>query len=310
VRAGLEAEIAAFNPMPVQERSLYRAGEWLQETGRGLVALPEGYDERSISVQLSRGLGSMIVGIPISLATGPVGGGVFFGGMGIGEATQRAVEFDKAERAAGRRGLTQDQVVLAGLLGVGPGTTDVLPIENMLGRLSIPGLTPGVSRILASAISRSGGRILWQAAVEGGQEGLQQVLQNYIAREVYNPNQNLGEDVVPNIAIGGGVGMIAQGGTEAARGLLSVGRRARAAAQPTHQGAPQDTLAWRARHWAADRIDEAIDPYLQARDDRDREAWEAGAGRRSMRPPQPEAQQAANAVGYGASAGGTRRARP
>jgi hypothetical protein len=204
-RDRLIAEVASFAPTPIAERELFQTGQWLQGYGRNLVGHFEGYDEQSVAVQLSRGLGSMIVGMAGGFAGG-AGRLAIFGGMGIGEAAERAVQFDRAERAAGRAGITHEQIVLAGLLGVGPGATDILPVENLLHSLRVPGMTPRMTSTLARFISQVGGRAFIQAATEGGQEGLQQFLQNLIARQVYNPNQALGQDVPGSMALGFAVG--------------------------------------------------------------------------------------------------------
>jgi hypothetical protein len=237
MRASLQSEIAAFNPTPIQQRPLYRAGEAMQETGRNLVPHLEGYNEQSVATQLSRGLGSMIVGMPVAMISGPagvVGGAAVFGAMGIGEATQSAVEFDRRERAAGREGISQEQIVLAGILGVAPGTTDILPVEVMLNRLRIPGVPPAANRILARAVASVGGRTVIQALTEGGQEAFQQILQNLITQQVYNPNQELTENTWWNAVIGAGVGAESELGRTALASLarLGRGRGGRAATQP------------------------------------------------------------------------------
>ena len=102
-RRELEAEIAAFNPTPIQDRTLYSAGAAVQEFGRTLVPQLEGFDENSWSTQIGRGLGSMITGLGVSGLLGRTAGATFFVGGGMGEATDRAVQFDRTERAAGRQ---------------------------------------------------------------------------------------------------------------------------------------------------------------------------------------------------------------
>jgi hypothetical protein len=72
----LQAEIDALNPTPLQDRPFYQAGEAVQRWGREIVPHLEGYDESSIATQLSRDLGSMVVGRGVSLGTGPAGRGV------------------------------------------------------------------------------------------------------------------------------------------------------------------------------------------------------------------------------------------
>ncbi len=214
---------AAFKPTPIQDRPLYKAGEAVQDFAKNLLPAAPGY-EQSVGRQLGEGLGSMAGGMPYGLfGTAPAA--LFFGAAGGGEATKRAIEFDKKERQEGRPGLSQEQIALAGIAGVAPGATDLLPLETLLGRLPLP-VPPGLRGPLAKAIGRIGG----QAFVEGLQEGGQQFLQNLIAREVYNPNQSLSDEVLGNTGVGAGVGGLAQTGKEVGERLLTKlagGRRAR-----------------------------------------------------------------------------------
>jgi hypothetical protein len=221
-RARVESDFSTFNPTPIQERPLFRAGQAVTEYGRrfhrdvleDVLGLPdaEGYDDNSFAAQVGAGLGSMLSGIPVRMLTGPLGAATFFGAMGGGEATERAVQFDRAERAAGRPGLAQEQIIAAGLLGIGPGTTDVLPIETLL-----RGLPMRIPASLRTSLARSIGRIGGQAFVEGVQEGSQQFLQNVIAWHVYNPNQVMTQDVWGNLLVGYTVGGVTETGTEALR---------------------------------------------------------------------------------------------
>lgn len=160
--------------------------------------------ENGVTATLGEGLGSVAAGLGLSMVPGigqPLAGGMFIAG-GAGEAVQNAMQFDEAEKKAGRPGLTQEQIAFAAILGTGPGATDILPIEAMLATLRIP---PVARRAIAQRIARIGG----QAVIEGAQEGGQQVLQNAISGG-YNENQSLGEGVIPNVAAGGGVGALVQ----------------------------------------------------------------------------------------------------
>lgn len=252
-RTRVEAEIAGGAPMPIQNRPFFQAGEWLQERGRTLIPHVPGYDEQSVASQLGRGLGSMIGGLGARFATGPIGAAAFFGGMGMGEATERAVQFDRRERAAGRPGITQEQIVLAGLLGVGPGATDILPVEALLHRLNAPGMTPQARRALARVIATVGGRVFGQALTEGVQEGGQQIIQNFIAQQVYNADQNLLEEAWWNAVIGAGVG------AESELGRMALSRLARLRGSRgggrTGTDAPDalDTNSWIAAQERAER---------------------------------------------------------
>src|SRR5688572_8665275 len=207
-RADVERASSAFNPTPLSQRPLFRAGQSVTQFGRDLMPAAPGYEE-SIGRQLGEGLGSMFAGLPVGMAGGSGAGAIFFGAAGAGEATERALEFDRKENAAGRPGLSQEQIAMAAVAGIAPGATDLLPVELLLGRLKVP---PQLQRVFARAIARKGGeafvRVATQAAVEGGQEGFQQTLQNLIAKEIYNPEQSVTDGVLPSSGVGAGVGGI------------------------------------------------------------------------------------------------------
>lgn len=206
-RKTIEDGVRAYIPTDVAQTPLYKAGEAVTAGGAELAPVTPGW-EGSVTTTLTEGLGSLGGGVLATILGGPVAAGAVFTAAGSGEAAQRAIAFDKAEKAAGRPGLTQEQIITAGFLGIGPGATDILPVETLLGGLKVP--TP-FRKPLARAIARIGG----QAFIEGVQEGGQQFLQNLIARETYDPDQPLGEGVGVNTAAGAGVGGIAQGIVEA-----------------------------------------------------------------------------------------------
>jgi hypothetical protein len=209
-RARLDQEILSNVPMAIAERSLFRAGVRIKEFAREFIPHVEGYDDDSWAAMIGSGLGSVIAGIPVSVAMGPAGSGVFFAGIGLSEATERAVAFDRKEKAEGRPGLTDEQIAFAGIMGIAPGATDAAPVEVLLGRLKIPGMTPTIQSALARAIVKHGGAALMQAGIEGLQEGAQQALQNAIAQG-YDPTQSLTQDVLKSIALGLAVGFGARG---------------------------------------------------------------------------------------------------
>jgi hypothetical protein len=236
---GLERQFRP--PVPITERPLFQRGTEISEFARTVVPAAPGY-EQSVGRQLGEGLGSWAN----FLATAPLGlvVGMFrSGSMGAGEAADRAIQFDRAERAAGRPGLTQQQINDAARLGVVPGMTDILPVELLLARLRLPA-TPGFKAAAERFLSTG----LQQFVIEGVQEGLvQQTLQNVITWHVYNPNQDITEDVLRSFGIGGGVGAIGGIGTEAARGLL--GRRGARGGRPL---APDDPLVGTSVHPVTD----------------------------------------------------------
>ena len=81
------------------------------------------------------------------------------------------------------------------------------------------------------------GRVSNQAIVESAQEGGQQAIQNLIAREVYKPEQQIGEGIVENMGVGGLVGGIAGLGRE---GVVAIGRRRSRSSRGERSRAVQD----------------------------------------------------------------------
>lgn len=198
--ADLRSEIA-----PVKDRSLYQAGETIEQFGRGILPPKPGY-EQSAGRQLGEGLGSMLGAAGLTLLN-PLVGYSTFTLAGAGEAIDRAI----------KEGASEADILSAARLGLIPGLTDAAPIETLLkGGIGIR----NVGAVLASV-----GKIAAQAGIEFVQEGTQKVLQNLIAREVYKPTQDLTEGVLPEAAVGAGVGAIAEGGRQALVGAF--GRRGR-----------------------------------------------------------------------------------
>jgi hypothetical protein len=237
LRADAVKATAGYRPTPLAEQPLYKAGEAVKDYGKTILPAAPGYED-AYGRQLGEGLGSLIAGLPFGVA-GRVPGTIFFGAGGAGEAATRAIAYDQAEKRAGRTGLTQDQINTAALYGVGPGVTDMLPVETLLGRLRVPPMA-------RSAVARVIGRIGGQAFVEGVQEGGQGFLQNAIARDLYNPQQGLTEGVAGEAAVGGGVGAVAETAKELAaltlRGMTGA-RRGSGATPEGGSGAPADPFA-------------------------------------------------------------------
>jgi hypothetical protein len=255
-RADAERAAAAFNPTPLTERALYKASESVKDFARTILPPVSGYEE-SVGRQLGEGVGSLIAGLPFGLA-GRIPAGLFFGAAGGGEALERAVQFDQTERAAGRPGLSEDEITKAAMLGVAPGTTDMLPLEVLMGRLKIP--LPW-----RATFARVLGRIGGQALTEGVQEGGQQFLQNLIAEETYNPKQALGEGMVPNTAMGAGVGGIAQTAQEVVKLLAkSAGGRRGGTAGQAPAPAPTAPAAEPAVQQPAAGAEQPLEPASEA----------------------------------------------
>ena len=211
--------------VPVAQRGLWQAGERVREFAERAFPAKPGYED-SLGRAVYEGLGSFGAG----LAAGAVHPGaalVLFTTMGMGEAADRAdaALAEQHGRAAVDSGAYDEQIARAALLGVGPGMTDQIPVEILLGRLPVPGM-----RAVGQAVRSFGGekvllalgRIGTQGAVEAVQEGGQQALQNLIARHVHSPDTEIWGDVPKSAGVGGIVGTVAGLGRE---GVLALAAR-------------------------------------------------------------------------------------
>lgn len=171
----------------LRESQLYRAGEAVSDWSREFFA-PKDILHPVVNDLLS-GFGSLaaniaqasipVIGAPSLALTAPM--------QGISEAAQAAVKF----------GATPEQQMRAATLGSVSGATEF--VDALLPQLGTPGR-------VAKFLGAVGAKIAVGAFVEGGQEGLQKLIQNAIAKNVYNPNQAYFEEVPYNALIGAIVG--------------------------------------------------------------------------------------------------------
>ena len=149
-----------------------------------------------------RGLGTAIKGVapraaaPVAVAQ--------TAGLGAEEARQRV----ETARADGQT-VTPGQEFGSLVAGVPAGLTELLPIQNLFRA------TKGLNKPsdLASVLSY-GKRALQQGVVEGAQEAGSGVIQDVIAQQIYNPNQEIGGSALKEGAMGAGVGAVAQVGLD------------------------------------------------------------------------------------------------
>ncbi len=124
----------------------------LRETFAVDVAIGVGSTGGFIAARFIPGIGQ------VSLAT-------FAALLGSGESIQRAVE----------AGASNEQQARAGLLGIAPGLTDIVPIERLFKPFKrIKGFKGALYAVAERMVS--------QGLIEGTQEAIQGIMQNYIAR--------------------------------------------------------------------------------------------------------------------------------
>ena len=103
---------------------------------------------------------------------------VVAGAMGSGEALERAVQ----------DGATDEQRAEAGLLGIAPGLTDLVPIERLFRPFSrVAGFKGAIFAIARRAVE--------QGVIEGTQEAVQEFMQNAIEKFTRNGEQGLLEGI-------------------------------------------------------------------------------------------------------------------
>lgn len=190
--AGLEN----FTPRSPKENPLYQAGQAIEQRTQAEI----GPNNPQVS-PWARDIGSAFGSVGTSILEFGVHPMLALQGAFLqsgGEAVDNAI----------KAGATPDQQVRAAKLGTSVGATEY--IDALIPFLGSAGAATG----FLAKLGAIGRRTLEGAFIEGGQEGLQQFILNYIARSVYNPQQSLSEDVARSTVLG----MIAGGGTAAVMG--------------------------------------------------------------------------------------------
>lgn len=205
-----EADSIPLDVLPKQELEdvpLFKTGRKMQEYAKDKFAAAKSYED-TWTRSISEGLGSTVPFLAAG-ALGPLAGGAIGAGAGSfassGEAVDRAIQ----------AGATKEQIMQAARYGQLPGLTEQLPMETLLERIPLPHM----GRVIGAI-----GKVVAQAAVEGGQEAAQQAAQNIIARYVYKPDQDVTEGVLEAAAVGAAVGGTMKGGEMATSGVVNAVR--------------------------------------------------------------------------------------
>jgi hypothetical protein len=125
-------------------------------------------------------------------------------GLGVEEARQR-VEIARGDNIT----VTPGQELASLSVGVPLGLTELLPVEKLFRGLDKT-LSGAVKLDIANYIKRG----LAQGGIEGAQEAASGLLQDLSAKGIYNPNLEVGQSILGDAALGGGVGFIAQTGLD------------------------------------------------------------------------------------------------
>lgn len=184
---GPAAEQGTAQPAPARpatESPIYQAGQAIGS-----------YTEKNFPTDL---LNPVVRDVAAGL--GSVGGNIASAIVPGGVATIPLAEMGQVAEKAVQDKATAEQQEQATRLGFISGATD-------LADLLIPGLgSTGKALGFLAKLGPRGFGLVSGALMEGGQEGLQQLIDNMIARGVYNPNQDIWQDVPYNAFIGGIVG--------------------------------------------------------------------------------------------------------
>jgi hypothetical protein len=170
-RAAVRSEIGRLAAVPAQklnENPLFRTGEAIENFGKEALSPRPGFEGPTWTRDIGSGFGSMVTGVGISMLN-PTAAGLMFVTAGSSEAADRAI----------KAGATPAQIERAAKFGTVAGATDV--VDALLPALGSTGKALGL-------IGRVGYAVIAGALAEGGQEGLQQFIQNAVARGIYKPD--------------------------------------------------------------------------------------------------------------------------
>lgn len=168
----------------------------------------EGDPEASVTRKLSSAVGSILsffgpglaargvsaavgAGVAATKAAGYGAAGSFASSIGAGEARQRAIA----------EGATPEQIETSTQLGAVVGLSELIPVNRLFKTLDTK-TVEGITDYATNALKTGG----FEAAQEAGAN----VAQNFIAREIYKPSQELIEGAGEAAALGGGAGAIVQ----------------------------------------------------------------------------------------------------
>lgn len=199
IRSGkAPAEKMEFKPRPdIQDTDIYKTGQKIEKWSQDTIA-PDPKFQKTIAGKVSAGLGSTVPFLVSGVVAGPLSSAI----AGMSSSTAESV--DRAVAA----GATKEQIADVARQGMFPGATEAVPIELLLERAPLPAAGKIVSAV---------GRVLQQAAAEGGQEAVQQAWQNIIAKFNYKPDQ----DITEGVAEAAGIGSIIGAGMQATTDVVS-----------------------------------------------------------------------------------------
>lgn len=199
--------VISGNPSEAQKRNIYRFGAWIENETKA--QFPED-DARANEFRkaLSEGVGSMIGFMGAGFTALAIGKGAgistlasgLMGGLSqAGSMTDDALKKYLKDAGTEGRKLTPEEerkATQVWLMGLGIGATEAVPLANFF----------------AGHSGRFVRGVLLQATEEGGQEWVQQVLENVVAQRYYDPERKWDDNAWDGLAIGGIIGAKMQAG--------------------------------------------------------------------------------------------------
>jgi hypothetical protein len=204
------------NQSDAQKSAVYSIGAYIEEEAKKL-APADPARAKEFTTALGEGAGSMVaffgpaIAARILGATGNLGAVAMSSGSGAtaqaGEMVDEALaKYSATAKAEGRTTLTPEeerQATQVWLMSLGIGATEGAPFAAFLGGHS----------------GRMTRRILAQMVEEGGQEFVQSILENAVAKHYYDPDRRWDDNAWTGLAVGGILGAKMQGASEAITAL-------------------------------------------------------------------------------------------
>ena len=186
-------------PLTAAEMPLGKLGKYIEDVGTQPGGILAPHRDLGVVGDVASGAGSL-AGTVLPALAGP-------GGVNVAKALLPFAGSSEAADRARKAGASPSEVLKAAQYGTIAGATDLVDLE-----LARAGLLPG-GKIVGTAAQATRSVLrqkliqgLEGGVIEGTQEGVQQFIQNLIAKGVYNPLQNLWDEVGYNAFIGGIVG--------------------------------------------------------------------------------------------------------
>lgn len=189
---------AAGNPVPIEDVELYKAGKAIRGAAQAVLPVDESRPHRFAVDTLGQGAGSMAGALAGGVAARAAKLPAWMGAAATGATSQGADAFDEAKA----KGADDQTAWLTFMLNAGVGTSEAWPIAKWLDR---------INRGSNGAVRRA----IREGAEEMGQELFQQISQNAIAQQLYDPNrpwmEGAGESGAAGLTLGALGGLIFHG---------------------------------------------------------------------------------------------------